>query len=41
MTWEEEDDGDYDVLAEALDRVEVQLGGGGGARDAIDFELIP
>ena len=29
MIWEEEDDGDDDILAEALDRVELQLGGGG------------
>ena len=36
MIWEEDDD---EVLAEALDRAELQLGG--GASDAIQFELIP
>ena len=42
MICEEEENGDDDILAEALDRVELQLGrGGGGAREAIDFELIP
>ena len=43
MIWEEEEDGDDEILAEALDRLELQLGGGGGggAREAIDFELIP
>ena len=39
MIWEEEDDGDDEVLAEALDQAELQLGG--GASDAIDFEFIP
>ena len=38
MIWEE-DDGDDEVLAEALDRAELQLGG--GTSDAINFELIP
>ena len=38
MIWEE-DDGDGEVLVEALDRVELQLGG--GASDAINFEFIP
>ena len=28
MIWEEEDDGDDDLLAEALDRAELQWGGG-------------
>ena len=39
MIWEEKDDGDDEVLAEALDQAELQLGG--GASDAINFEFIP
>ena len=37
MIWEEEDDGDDELLSEALDQAELQFGGG----DAIDFQFIP
>lgn len=38
MIWEEEGDGDDGLLSEVL--AELQFGGG-GTRDAIDFEFIP
>ena len=40
MNWFEEEDGQDQVLAEALDQVELQLGGG-TERNGINFDFIP
>ena len=40
MNWFEEEDGQDQVLVEALDQTELQLGGG-ARRNAIDFDFVP
>ena len=37
MIWEEEENGDDELLSEALDQAELRFGGG----EVIDFQFIP